>query len=64
MLFTPEEQNKLIPAIKTDSAIFSLAEKPLTESVTRAHSLDPVNRVSYLEARVICSTHCYGIRTP
>ena len=57
MLFTPEEQNKLIPAIKTDSAIFSLAEKPLTESVTRAHSLDPVNRVSYLEAR------CYMLNT-
>jgi asparagine synthase (glutamine-hydrolysing) len=57
MLFTPEQQNKLLPGMKTDSAAFQRAEKPLIESLSRAQSLDPVNRVSYLEAR------CYMLNT-
>jgi asparagine synthase (glutamine-hydrolysing) len=57
MLFTPEQQNQLVPEMKPNSAAFVRAEKPLTESLSRAQSLDPVNRVSYLEAR------CYMLNT-
>jgi asparagine synthase (glutamine-hydrolysing) len=57
MLFTPAQQNELLPAMKSYSAAFLRAEKPLTESLSRALSLDPVNRVSYLEAR------CYMLNT-
>jgi asparagine synthase (glutamine-hydrolysing) len=57
MLFTPEQQKELLPEMKTNSATFLRAEKPLTESLSRAQSLDPVNRVSYLEAR------CYMLNT-
>jgi asparagine synthase (glutamine-hydrolysing) len=56
-LFTPQQQKELLPAMKTNSAAFVRAEKPLTESMSRALSLDPVNRVSYLEAR------CYMLNT-
>jgi asparagine synthase (glutamine-hydrolysing) len=57
MLFTPEQQDDLLPGIKMDSAAFQRTKKPLIESLTRALSLDPVNHVSYLEAR------CYMLNT-
>jgi asparagine synthase (glutamine-hydrolysing) len=57
MLFTPEQQNELVPEMKTNSVALRRAARPLTESLTRAQSLDPVNRVSYLEAR------CYMLNT-
>jgi asparagine synthase (glutamine-hydrolysing) len=57
MLFTPEQQNELLPERKTNSAAFLRAEKSLSESLSRALSLDPVNRVSYLETR------CYMLNT-
>ena len=57
MLFTPGQQNELLPEMKTNSATFLRAERPLTESLSRALSLDPVNRVSYLESR------CYMLNT-
>jgi asparagine synthase (glutamine-hydrolysing) len=57
MLFTPEQQNELLPGMKTKLAVFLRAEKPLLETLSRAQSLDPVNRVSYLEAR------CYMLNT-
>jgi len=57
MLFTPGQQNELLPAMKTNSAVLSRTKKPLAETVRRAQSLDPINRVSYLEAR------CYMLNT-
>jgi asparagine synthase (glutamine-hydrolysing) len=57
MLFTPARQSELMPDTKTNSAPFRRAEKPLNESLSRAQSLDPVNRVSYLESR------CYMLNT-
>jgi asparagine synthase (glutamine-hydrolysing) len=57
MLFTPEQQSELLPEMKTNSAALLRAEKSLTASLSRAQSLDPVNRVSYLEAR------CYMLNT-
>jgi asparagine synthase (glutamine-hydrolysing) len=57
MLFTPGQQNELLPEMKTNSVAFLRAERPLTESLSRALSLDPVNRVSYLESR------CYMLNT-
>jgi asparagine synthase (glutamine-hydrolysing) len=57
MLFTPQQQDELLSAIKTNSAAFLRAKQPLTDAVSRAQSLDPVNRVSYLEAR------CYMLNT-
>jgi asparagine synthase (glutamine-hydrolysing) len=57
MLFTPDQQNELLPGIKTNSAAFRRAEKPLNDSLSLALSLDSVNRVSYLEAR------CYMLNT-
>jgi asparagine synthase (glutamine-hydrolysing) len=59
MLFTPEQQNQLLTetGIETKLAVFRRAEEPLTQALSRALSLDPVNRVSYLEAR------CYMLNT-
>ncbi len=57
MLFTPELQNELLRTANIDCDAFSCAERPLTKAVCRAQSLDPVNRVSYLEAR------CYMLNT-
>jgi asparagine synthase (glutamine-hydrolysing) len=57
MLFTPEQRNGLLTEMKKSSAAFLRAQQPLTESLIRAQSLDPVNRVSYLEAR------CYMLNT-
>jgi asparagine synthase (glutamine-hydrolysing) len=57
MLFTPEQQNELLSNVKTDSASLRRAEQAMTQSLSRTLSLDPVNRVSYLEAR------CYMLNT-
>ena len=57
MLFTPGQQNELLPEVNSNSATFLCAEKALTETLSRAQSLDPINRVSYLEAR------CYMLNT-
>lgn len=57
MLFTPEQLRELLPEVKPDSNAFQRAEEPLNESHGRAMRLDPVNRVSYLEAR------CYMLNT-
>jgi asparagine synthase (glutamine-hydrolysing) len=57
MLFTPEQQNELLLEPQMNSASFQRAASPLAESLRRAQSLDPINRVSYLEAR------CYMLNT-
>ncbi len=57
MLFTPEQQNELLPEIKKNSAALQRAKNSLTQTLSRAQSLDPVNRVSYLESR------CYMLNT-
>jgi asparagine synthase (glutamine-hydrolysing) len=57
MLFTPDQQYALLPGMNLHSRICLSAEQPMTEALTRAQSLDPVNRVSYLEAR------CYMLNT-
>jgi asparagine synthase (glutamine-hydrolysing) len=56
MLFTPDQRHKLLlpPA---DKARSSCSEKSLIQNLNRAQRLDPVNRVSYLEAR------CYMLNT-
>jgi asparagine synthase (glutamine-hydrolysing) len=55
MLFTPQQKNELLGAPEPETSW--LAQKALEESVSRARSLDPINRVSYLEAR------CYMLNT-
>ena len=55
MLFTPQQRNDLLGAIEFESRC--CAQKTLEEAVSRAQSLDPINRVSYLEAR------CYMLNT-
>ncbi|HZW93789.1 MAG TPA: asparagine synthase (glutamine-hydrolyzing) [Candidatus Eremiobacteraceae bacterium] len=57
MLFTPGQLRELLPEMKPDSNAFQRAEEPLNESYGRAMRLDPVNRISYLEAR------CYMLNT-
>ncbi|MFZ0321090.1 MAG: asparagine synthase-related protein, partial [Candidatus Sulfotelmatobacter sp.] len=57
MLFAPEQKDKLLNGSNMESVAFGRAQKPLTEALSRAQSLDPVNRVSYLEAR------CYMLNT-
>jgi asparagine synthase (glutamine-hydrolysing) len=57
MLFTPEQQNELLPGMKTNAVDLERSQKSIGESAIRAVSLDPVNRVSYLEAR------CYMLNT-
>jgi asparagine synthase (glutamine-hydrolysing) len=57
MLFTPQQQNELLPERRRSSTAFRRAQNPLIERLSRAQSLDPVNRVSYLEAR------CYMLNT-
>ncbi len=59
MLFTPDQLCELVLLAeeKTGFAAFVCSEKPLIENLTRAESLDPINRVSYLEAR------CYMLNT-
>jgi asparagine synthase (glutamine-hydrolysing) len=57
MLFTPEMLSELLPAINANSIVSQRAGKSLIENLSRAQSLDPVNRVSFLEAR------CYMLNT-
>ncbi len=57
MLFTPEQRNELLPGMQKNSAAWLRAEDSLSESLSRAQSLDPINRVSYLEAQ------CYMLNT-
>jgi asparagine synthase (glutamine-hydrolysing) len=57
MLFTPDQRNKLLPAMGPPSAAWLRARKPLADSASQAQSLDPINRVSYLESR------CYMLNT-
>jgi asparagine synthase (glutamine-hydrolysing) len=56
MLFTPERRDELL-ATKGDSAVCIRSAQSLRQALSRAQSLDPVNRVSYLEAR------CYMLNT-
>jgi asparagine synthase (glutamine-hydrolysing) len=57
MLFTPQQQNNLLPEMAANSGALSCAQQPLRETLIRAQNLDPINRVSYLEAR------CYMLNT-
>jgi len=57
MLFAPGQRNKLLKDSNSQPAAFLRAQKPLFETLIHAQSLDPVNRVSYLEAR------CYMLNT-
>jgi asparagine synthase (glutamine-hydrolysing) len=56
-LFTPEMLSELLPTIDEDSIFSQRAVKPLIDNLSRVERLDPVNRVSYLEAR------CYMVNT-
>jgi asparagine synthase (glutamine-hydrolysing) len=57
MLFTPEQVDQLLPGITQNSEALKRAQKPLQDNLSRSGSLDPINRVSYLEAR------CYMLNT-
>jgi asparagine synthase (glutamine-hydrolysing) len=54
-LFTPEQRDSLLAF--SDEGALARASAPLQESLRHAHALDPINRVSYLEAR------CYMLNT-
>jgi asparagine synthase (glutamine-hydrolysing) len=54
-LFTPEQRNSLLTSV--DEAVLVRANGPLQESLSHTRALDPINRVSYLEAR------CYMLNT-
>lgn len=54
-LFTPEQRNGLLASV--DEGTSARASAPLQQCLDRARSLDPVNRVSYLETR------CYMLNT-
>jgi len=56
MLFTPERRDELLE-IKGDSTVCGRSVQSLQQALSRAQSLDPVNRVSYLEAS------CYMLNT-
>jgi len=55
MLFTPEGRQALMRS--RDERPLACAEAPLAESLRRSAGFDPINRVSYLEAR------CYMLNT-
>jgi asparagine synthase (glutamine-hydrolysing) len=57
MLFTPEQTCELVRESQKDGTLFARVREPLRESLRRAQRLDPINRVSYLEAR------CYMLNT-
>jgi asparagine synthase (glutamine-hydrolysing) len=57
MLFTPDQCEELLPSLRSNPDAFRRADNSLHESIQRAQSLDPINRVSYLEAR------CYMLNT-
>jgi asparagine synthase (glutamine-hydrolysing) len=48
-LFTPEQRDSLLACV--DQAAMARANARLRESLRHARALDPINRVSYLEAR-------------
>ncbi len=54
-LFTPGQRNSLLALI--DEECLARANAPLRETLEHAAELDPINRVSYLEAR------CYMLNT-
>ena len=54
-LFTPEQRDSLLASL--DDGALARANAPLQESLRHARALDPINRVSYLEAR------CYMLNT-
>lgn len=54
-LFTPGQRDLLLASV--DAEALARANAPLQESLRYARALDPVNRVSYLEAR------CYMLNT-
>ena len=54
-LFTPEQRNSLLASV--DEGALARANAPLQESLRHTGALDPINRVSYLEAR------CYMLNT-
>ena len=54
-LFTSEQRTSLLAGVEAAAAARAIA--PLQESVSHTRSLDPINRVSYLEAR------CYMLNT-
>jgi asparagine synthase (glutamine-hydrolysing) len=55
MLFTPEQGDSLLAAY--DALAAERSQESLRENLNRTRDLDPVNRVSYLEAR------CYMLNT-
>jgi asparagine synthase (glutamine-hydrolysing) len=55
MLFSPDQRKLLLPRATLDN--LAIAEAPLRERLAETATLDPVNRVSYLEAR------CYMLNT-
>jgi asparagine synthase (glutamine-hydrolysing) len=54
-LFTPEQRNSLLASV--GEGVLVRANAPLQASLRRTRGLDPINRVSYLEAR------CYTLNT-
>jgi len=55
MLFTPAQRDRLLA--QSDAPYRVRADAPLRDRLARARHLDPINRVSYLEAR------CYMLNT-
>jgi len=55
MLFAPEQRSQLVPSATSSDS--DRAQSPLRERLGEAAAFDPVNRVSYLEAR------CYMLNT-
>jgi asparagine synthase (glutamine-hydrolysing) len=54
-LFTPEQRDALLTSV--DLGALGRANAPLNEDLRHAKAMDPINRVSYLEAR------CYMLNT-
>jgi asparagine synthase (glutamine-hydrolysing) len=54
-LFTSEQRDALLTSVENDSRVRAMA--PLQETLSHTQALDPINRVSYLEAR------CYMLNT-
>ncbi len=54
-LFTPEQRDSLLSSV--DEGALARANAPLQDGLDHARELDPINRVSYLEAR------CYMLNT-